>query len=125
MLRQSKQKYYVENLNRNTYNAKRTWQLLKEAANLNKNKPKIDKIKNNDGTLLTESGDIANEFNDFFTKIGVEISESVKQTNIKPEDFMPDLPNVSDLDLGTVSQAHICDIIKVLQPKNSCDVEGI
>jgi hypothetical protein len=125
LLRQSKQKYYADNLNKNTHNAKRTWQLLKEAANLNKDRAKIDKIKNNDGTLLTDSGEIADEFNDFFTKIGVEISESVKQTTVRPEDFMPELPDITELDLGTVNQAHICDIIKSLQPKNSCDIEGI
>jgi site-specific DNA-adenine methylase len=68
MLRQTKQKYYADNLNKNTHNAKRTWQLLKEAANLNKNSSKIEKIRKVDGTLLTESGDIANEFNDFFYK---------------------------------------------------------
>jgi hypothetical protein len=123
LLRQSKQKYYADNLNKNTHNSKRTWQLLKEAANLNKDRAKIDKIKNNDGTLLTDSGEIANEFNDFFSKIGVEISESVKQTTVRPEDFMPELPDITELDLGTVNQAHICDIIKSLQPKNSCDIE--
>ncbi len=41
LLRQSKQKYYTENLNKNTHNPKRTWQLLKEAANLNKSHTKI------------------------------------------------------------------------------------
>ena len=38
---------------------------------------------------------------------------------------MPNLPNLPNLDLGTTSQSHICDIIKSLEPKNSCDIDGI
>jgi hypothetical protein len=125
LLRQNKQKYYSENLNRNIHNSKRTWQLLKEAANLNKSCSKIEKILDNNGTLLTDPIDIANEFNDFFTEIGVKISESVQESNAKPEDFMPVINNLIELDLGGTGQVHICDIIKSLQPKNSCDIDGI
>ena len=45
LLRKSKQKYYSDNLNLNINNSKRTWQLLKDAANLNKSTQNIEKIK--------------------------------------------------------------------------------
>jgi len=105
-------------------NAKRSWELLKEAANLNKNQSSIEKIDKN-GQILTDQLEIANEFNDFFTGIGVKISESIKPTLAKPEDYMPILQDLQELDLGTTSQVHICDIIKSLKPKNSCDIDGI
>jgi hypothetical protein len=38
---------------------------------------------------------------------------------------MPNIPNLVSLDLGAVSQVQICDIIKSLQPKHSCDTDGI
>jgi hypothetical protein len=38
---------------------------------------------------------------------------------------MPILPGLQELDLGSTSQVHICDIIKSLQPKNSCDIDGL
>jgi len=38
---------------------------------------------------------------------------------------MPTLDNITYLDLGSTSQVHVCDIIKSLQTKNSCDIEGI
>jgi hypothetical protein len=124
LLRKSKQKYYAENLNLNINNSKRTWQLLKEAANLNNQRSSIEKIEKN-GITLTDPTEIANEFNDFFTSIGVKISETVKPTQIKPEDYMPILENVQELELGTTNQVHVCDIIKSLQPKNSMDIDGI
>jgi hypothetical protein len=124
LIRQTKQKYYLDNLNRNIKNPKRSWELLKEATNLNKSKAKIDRI-DKDGQILTEPLDIANEFNDFFTSVGVKIAESIEPTSVKPEDFMPILNNIQNLDLGTTSQVHICDIIKSLKTKNSCDIDGI
>jgi uncharacterized protein YqkB len=53
LLRKSKQKYYADNLNRNINNSKRTWQLLKEAANLNNLRSSTEKIDKN-GTVLTD-----------------------------------------------------------------------
>ena len=38
---------------------------------------------------------------------------------------MPNLPNINNLELGSTNQTHICDIIKSLQPKNSCDIDGL
>jgi hypothetical protein len=108
----------------NINNSKRTWQLLKEAANLNNPRSSIEKIEKN-GITLTDPTEIANEFNDFSTSIGVKISETVKPTQIKPEDYMPVLENAQELELGTTNQVHVCDIIKSLQPKNSMDIDGI
>ncbi len=97
---------------------------MKEAANLSKSKSGIDKI-DNDGQLLTDPLDIANEFNNFFTSVGVKIAESIEPTSVKPEDFMPLLENVQNLDLGMTNQTHVCDIIKLLKTKNSCDTDGL
>ena len=125
MLRQSKKEYYENNLVLNIKNPKRTWDLLKEATNLNRTSIKIDKIVNKNNQTLSDPTDIANEFNNFFTGIGVSISESVLETKIKPEEYMPNIDNLQYLELGNTSQTHICDIIKSLQSKNSMDIEGI
>jgi len=47
------------------------------------------------------------------------------QPNAKPEDFMPNLPNLIELDLGNITPIHVCDIIKSLPAKNSLDSDGI
>ncbi len=57
--------------------------------------------------------------------IGVKIAESIEPTSVKPEDFMPLLENVQNLDIGTTNQTHVCDIIKSLKTKNSCDTDGL
>ncbi len=52
---------------------------------------------NNNNEMLTEPVDIANEFDDFFTSIGVKISESELETKIKPEEYMPNIENIEYL----------------------------
>ena len=45
LLRQHKQKYYADNLELNAKNPKRSWKLLKEAANLHKTNATVKKIE--------------------------------------------------------------------------------
>jgi hypothetical protein len=50
---------------------------------------------------------MTNEFNDFFTGIGVKIAESIKPTIAKPEDCMPTLLGLQELDLGTIGKPSL------------------
>jgi hypothetical protein len=59
LLRQSKQKYYSDNLNLNVKNPKRSWELLKEAANLNKSRTEIEKLHSN-GRNITSLKSLTN-----------------------------------------------------------------
>jgi hypothetical protein len=123
LIKTSKKLYYEDSLQKNKKDSKKTWDILKDAAGLKK--------RNNDIGNLTVNGEdisnpkiISNEFNTFFTKIGVEISNSVKPTLKKAEEYINNL-NAPPLDLGTVNQPHICDIIKSLKSKGSLDIDGI
>ena len=124
LVRESKKNYFGTNLNLNKKNPKKTWDLLKEAANLNKTNDNVDKLMSGN-TTINDPGQIAEQFNDYFVNIGTSISQSITHTNAKPEDFMPNLQNIIELDLGNISPTHICDIIKSLPAKNSLDSDGI
>jgi len=123
-LRASKKMYFDKNFELNRKNPKRTWDLLKEATNLTKSNDKIHKLQLNNQTI-TEPKQIANAFNNFFVRVGADISESIIPTKAKAEDFMPVLDNIDDLDLGDTSPIHFIDIIKSLQSKSSMDSDGI
>jgi hypothetical protein len=124
ILRTSKKMYFDKNFEMHKRNPKKTWELLKEATNLKRTGDKIEKLSVN-GNLISDPKLIADEFNKFFVNVGVQISESIIPTNAKPEDFMPQLNNLIDLDLGSTNQTHFCDIIKSLQPKCSMDSDGL
>ena len=124
LLRASKKMYFNDSLNANKKNPKKTWDILKEAANLNKSNDTIDKLVTNDGVIY-DKRQIAQTFNDFFVKIGPEIKQSISPTLLKPEDFMPNLPNVIPLEFANINPTYIRDIVKSLQSKNSLDSDGI
>ena len=65
LLRASKKMYFNDSLNANKKNPKKTWDILKEAANLNKSNDTIDKLVTNDGVIY-DKRQIAQTFNDFF-----------------------------------------------------------
>jgi len=124
VLRLSKKMYFEKNFELHKNNPKKTWDLLKEAANLTKSNDTVEQIIVNN-ELITDPTKIANEFNNFFVKIGVEISESILPTNAKAEDFMPNIDNLNEIDLGTTNPSNICGLIKSLQSKYSLDSDGL
>jgi hypothetical protein len=45
---------------------------------------------------------IANKCNNYFTSIGVQLSESIILTETKPEDYHTANPNINDLDFDNI-----------------------
>ena len=76
VLRASKKLYYKDQISKNRKNPKKIWKLIKEVSTGQKMTQPIEKIKIND-TLIEDKQQIAEHFNNFFTKIGQEISDSV------------------------------------------------
>jgi len=122
-VRASRRSYYEHSLKVAKRDPKKTWSILKEAMNCSSNKSKIEKIKTKD-EIFTQPSDIANSFNNFFSNIGNEIASSVNETVTKPESYVPEL-NPPELEFGNQSQGTIVNIIKLLQSKNSTDINGI
>jgi hypothetical protein len=54
----------------------------------------------------------------------VQISEAVPPTKIKPEDYLTPSPNTPDLNFNAIGPNKIIDIIKLLMPKKSLDIDG-
>jgi hypothetical protein len=68
---------------------------------------------------------MAEEFNNFFSNIGSTISNTVNPTTLEPDDFIPPNPNPPSLEFSATSPSVIINIIKLLEPKNSMDLDGI
>jgi hypothetical protein len=96
LIRTSKKLYFEQNLFKNKGNPRKTWELLKEATNLIKSNNKIEKIKVN--VLTDNPTDMANAFNEFFSSIGTDISNSLPHTNTDPLSY---ISTNDDLNLHT------------------------
>jgi Reverse transcriptase (RNA-dependent DNA polymerase) len=117
-------KLHIENqINVNNKNPKKMWDILKENSTGKRGHDKIEKITSDRG-VLTDNQAIADEFYKFFSSVGEKISKSVHKTDREPESFLPNIDPLP-LELGVISQAEFINIIDSLEPKPSCDIDGI
>ena len=121
--RASKKLYFTNSLSKAKNNPKKTWEILREAMNTKTQVGKITKLTQND-VSITAPLDIANAFNDFFSNIGSEISNSVYPTSVTPDTLIPN-SNVPEMEFTQITQGVIVNIIKLLQSKSSTDINGI
>ena len=77
---------------------KKTWELLKELSTGQNATEKINNLKIN-GVYTKNDQESANKFNNFFTKIGQEISDSVKPTSKKAESYLTMIRHFPNLNL--------------------------
>jgi len=122
-IRKCKAQYYEQSLAA-CKNSKSSWNILKEAANLNKNSHKISELCTN-GTLITDSKEVANSFNSF-SSVGSKISNSIPPTTIDPLSYCADLPDtVRHLELEGCGPILVGNTIKMMTSKCSTDLDGI
>ncbi len=68
---------------------------------------------------------IVDEFNNFFTRIGKEISNSIPNVTKQPEDYINYGRDIPELNLGNTTMEQIIMISKELENKNSKDILGV
>ena len=124
LIRKSKKLLCEQKFEENKKNPKKLRSLLKNATTGNQNKPKIEKIIR-DNRTITDRGEIAVEFNDFFTKIGTNISESVMPVDRDPLSYIPLNDDIPNFDLGSTDQIHFIDVMKSFENKSSSDIDNI
>jgi hypothetical protein len=106
-------------------NPKKTWDLLKEVTFGKKNNTPVSELLINNNPC-TDSFQIANEFNKFFSTIGSKISNSVPPTDRPPESYIPNPPPDSpELIFDRIGPCHVLEIIKSFNNKTSLDLDGL
>jgi hypothetical protein len=123
LIRASKKMTFGDEINKNSKNPKKTWDILREVTAGGKKLDQIDKIMVN-GELVTDPELISEEFNNFFSNVGVAISNTVEPTEKNPLSYLNYRVN-TELHLGIFSQADLINIINNFQPKDSSDYYGI
>ena len=86
---------------------------------MNKDKPQnnINSINHNNQEL-TNSSEIANAFNSFFTSIGPDLAANIDCGNIHFSTFLP-RPLTNTIFLNYTNQSEIIDIVQTFKPKTS------
>ncbi|KAK9685076.1 hypothetical protein QE152_g38324 [Popillia japonica] len=89
----------------------------------NKSKAAWDYIRFKKGvsSAARECNLTANDFNDFFVRVGPEIISNSPPSPVSPEDLIP-LRNIPSLSLGEVSFIEVKDVIVELASSNTPDL---
>ena len=124
LIKASKKLYYEDHLSRNKKNPKKIWELLTEVSVGNKVTNKIERITV-EGNSIEEPKQIAEHFNNFFSKIGREISESVLPTEKTATSYIPENNEIPTFSLGNTGPVHVTEFIKLFEPKKSKDFNGV
>jgi hypothetical protein len=75
--------------------------------------------------VYTDNADISNTFNNFFSTVGSNISNSIPHTDIDPLSYCTNFPDIPHLELAGTGPCQVGDTIKLLVSKSSTDLDGI
>ena len=78
VLRRAKQKYYNDKFIENSSNIRKTWETIRELIGKQKNKIYIPDYFRNGEALISGDKNIADGFNDFFSKVGPDLAEKIE-----------------------------------------------
>ena len=89
LLKESERMYYQDMFENYRGNMKQTWNVIKRILNKNKKSITMNTIQHA-GKTVTDSTEIANVFNNFFTNVGTDLAKKISFTNKLPSSFLKD-----------------------------------
>ena len=81
IIKTAKIKYYQNFLTRNKNNAKKIWEAINDLTNTKTKTSVPNKLQKENGDIVTDSDEIAEEFNNFFVNIGSSMAKSIPPVN--------------------------------------------
>ena len=86
----TEKQYYHELVTRNTDNMKKSWGIIKDIINKNKNPVYRTKFKLSNGSITTDKMSVSAHFNDFFINIGPNLAKSIPHVKRMPMSYLGD-----------------------------------
>ena len=114
MKRKSKRSYFNNFFTKNFNNSRKTWIGINKLINKNKHHQKIIYLDSNG--LITDQTKVANTFNQYFVRVGDNLSSKITNKNTKFQDYLKN-PNKSSLFLKETTPDEIQLIINDLDEK--------
>ena len=118
-----KKLYFQNKISDAGKNSKKVWDVINEATNSVSKKGSIDCIKI-DNVLISDDLDMANNFNNFFSKIGPKTAEKVHHTDKNFRDYLPP-PPLNSLFIQPVDENVIITTVNGMDKKSSKDINDI
>ena len=118
-IRKAKVEYYSNQFNKSKSNIRHMWSVVKEILNRCHNKKEFPNYFTVDGGRITDSQDISNRFNDFFSSVGPKLSSNLVCNSDRSVSSFLKQCVVSSFKFECVDIVDVEKIMKSLSPKNS------
>jgi len=117
--------YFPTMIEQNKNNIKQTWSVLKRAIGNNNDTSSITQSFNINNVNITDKTEIAEAFNNYFSKIGEATSQSVpKSKRFYYNDFLKN-PLTNSLFLEAIGTRRVIEVANKLKPKLSTGHDDI
>ena len=123
IIKTSKKMYYSNELGKAEGDLNATWKVINNITKRNKQNTQIESIKI-DNDELTDSAEIANAFNMYFTNIGPDLASKIKSNDCHFTQYLS-RPNENSMFFVSTHQFEIKEMVKKLKSKSSAGYDGI
>ena len=124
-IRGAKKEYYFNEFTKYKNGIRKTWDTLKDIICENKMKSEYPRFFTDKGQQITEDKNIADKFNEYFTKIGPSLGNSIDIADKATFDTYLKKPNSSSFQLQYTDAPSVQKIINNLKPKSSAGHDNI
>ena len=118
----SKKNYYLNKFNYLNGDARATWKLTNSIIGRKSKNNNIGSLNIN-GTLSHDDLEMANEFNDYFSSIGVQLDSKINSSANRPENYMGE-SNPNTFRFHLIDSQEVTNVINSF-PNKSCRLESI
>jgi hypothetical protein len=115
--------YYKKILEENKNNSKKCWSVLHQALGKLNSKSSFPKTFLINNSQISDTREIAEGFNNFFSNIGFQTSHNVPQTNKHFSSYMPN-KQLHSMFLEQVEPSDVISSVNKLKPKSSSGHDG-
>ena len=116
--------YFKNILNENKYNIKNTWKILRRIISKQNDKSSYPSTFSINSNPVTNKSDIAESFNSYFSRIGIQTSRNVPIVNKSFCDYLSN-PTPTSMFLEPVSPSTVMEKVNKLKPKTSSGHDDI
>ena len=113
LMKSAEKKHYQDIFLKYKGNLRRTWSVIKQVINRNKQMKLNHKFTHND-KIITDGNHIVNLFNDFFINIGPTLANKIPKSDISPNYYLKNA-NVNTLYLELVNKEELVTILRSLK----------
>ena len=124
-IRRAKKVYFTTAITKYKNNSSALWNIIKKAVGKCTDKRNvISEIENKNGNLLTDTSNMCNEFNKYFSSVGKDTASKVSKTVYTPDMFLNKY-NDKNMFLYPCTPEEVYKTVKSLKSKNSAGNDGI